>query len=437
MASRDKRASVASTLLYCLGDRRTAFLGRALLSARADDCRFAACVVHADVAEMYRNRQLWLTIASVAFRSGSRVAQSLAMAAATDVMEDRVRGSLWALFAGDALSSPTHWYYGGKRQIIKDYGGLLEDYKKPTVEMTGSIMAKSNTDGAGRGSYNPNKETIIGDVINHGKKAYWSPQKSYHYHATLEAGENTLEAQLARVLMRSITETGGSFSAEHFRKAYITFMTTPGSHNDAYASTCHRMFFANLVHNKLDPEECPDNDEHNVDTIDGLVLPTITALAEAYVAPDDTRKSREIVRRRAADTVRVTRNSRALEVAASTLSDSIFDAVRSAKLNKSSVTFFMSDDPMVSCYLSESLPSTLYMTSKYQGRVWDGLLANANVGGENVHRGAVLGAILGALDGATKLPTRLIDGLHAKEELSLEIDAFLNALQVRKSACAS
>lgn len=389
---------------------------------------------------MHRNTQLQLTIASVAaiaLRSGSRVGQSLAMASSTDVMEDRVRGSLWALFAGDALSAPTHWYYGGKRQIIKDYGGLLETYKKPVLEMAGSIMAKSNTDGAGRGLYNPSKETIIGDVINHGKKAYWSPSKSYHYHATLEAGENTLEAQLARVLMRSITETGGNFSAEHFRKAYISFMMTPGSHNDAYASTCHRMFFANLVHKRLDADQCPDNDEHNVDTIDGLVLPTITALAEAYVAPDDSKQSREIVRRRAAETVRVTRNSRALEVAASTLSDAIFDAVLSGTLLKCPVTYFMQDDPMVSCYLSESLPSTLYMTSKYQGRVWDGLLANANVGGENVHRGAVLGAILGALDGATKLPTRLIDGLHAKEALSLEIDAFLSALQARKSVCAS
>ena len=46
--------------------------------------------------------------------------------------------------------------------------------------------------------------TIIGDVINHGKLPYWDPKKSIHYHATLQAGENTLEAQLARVLMKTI-----------------------------------------------------------------------------------------------------------------------------------------------------------------------------------------------------------------------------------------
>jgi hypothetical protein len=41
-----------------------------------------------------------------------------------------------------------------------------------------------------------------------GKLKYWAPGKDYHYHCTLAAGENTLEAQLVRVLMKSITATG-------------------------------------------------------------------------------------------------------------------------------------------------------------------------------------------------------------------------------------
>lgn len=59
------------------------------------------------------------------------------------------------------------------------------------------------------------------------------------------------------------------FSADAFREQYIKFMTTPGSHNDVYASTSHRMFFANWK-SGIDPKECPDNDGHNVDTIDAL-----------------------------------------------------------------------------------------------------------------------------------------------------------------------
>ena len=35
------------------------------------------------------------------------------------------------------------------------------------------------------------------------------------------------------------------------------------------------------VFKKLPPAECPDNDRHNVDTIDGLVLPSVAALAAA------------------------------------------------------------------------------------------------------------------------------------------------------------
>jgi len=79
--------------------------------------------------------------------------------------------------------------------------------------------------------------------------------------------------------MKSIVANKGVFDADYFRDAYITFLTTPGTHNDTYASTCHRMFFSNLVHEKREPKDCPDDDGHNVEAIDGLVLPTIVALA--------------------------------------------------------------------------------------------------------------------------------------------------------------
>jgi ADP-ribosyl-[dinitrogen reductase] hydrolase len=105
--------------------------------------------------------------------------------------------------------------------------------------------------------------------VNAGKKKYWVRGGNYHYHLGLEAGENTLEAQLCRVLMRSIltcsregslAETAAAsstatastpvFSVTHFREQYMHFLQTPGSHNDTYASTAHRMFFANLVQGK-------------------------------------------------------------------------------------------------------------------------------------------------------------------------------------------
>jgi hypothetical protein len=189
----------------------------------------------------------------------------------TALKESRLRAALWSFFAGDALAMPSHWYYGGPAQINRDYGSVgIQGYTAPVYYLAGSILNKSNLSGGGRsnGSGNGNGSTpprratsangsptpllplpllppsIIGYVINHGKQDLWSPAESIHYHATLHQGETTLEVQLARVLMRSIVATAGVLDVDHFRSAYVTFMTTPGSHDDTYASTCHRMFFA-------------------------------------------------------------------------------------------------------------------------------------------------------------------------------------------------
>ena len=81
--------------------------------------------------------------------------------------------------------------------------------------------------------------------------------------------------------MNSIVKSSGVFDKKEFVSDYIKFMTTPDSHNDTYAGTCHRMFFSNLVEKNLDPIKCPDNDGHNVDAIDALMtVPIITA---AYI----------------------------------------------------------------------------------------------------------------------------------------------------------
>lgn len=75
------------------------------------------------------------------------------------------------------------------------------------------------------------------------------------------------------------------------------------------------------------------------------------------------------------------------------------------------------------------------MLMKYSSNnIWTALIANANNGGENVHRGALLGAGLGALSTFEALPPQMIDGLLDKSELGNEIDDFVNALLKRKSS---
>lgn len=379
-------------------------------------------------------------------------------------LERRLKGALWGFFAGDALASPTHWFYGGRRQVVAEYGHAIEDYTKPNEHLGGSILNKSDPNGGGRskfGSSSSKKQkqvSIIGDVINHGKLPYWAPNQSYHYHATLQKGETTLEASLARVLMKSIVATGGTFDASHFRAAYVEFLQTPGSHNDTYASTCHRMFFANLIFGKLPPEDCPDNDAHNVDTMDGLVLPTIVALAgvgkgNSNGNSNDSSSSTKTAAASAA-CAGVTRKSGVLEEFAGQWSRVVLGAFGDDACFNDALEGFAKEtirrapnprvneaSTMSACYLGSSLPGLIDMVAKYSHapnesrnsggnsgeRVWEALLANANVGGENVHRGSVMGAVLGARSSDVPLP-KLVDGLYATEELEREIEAFVRAV---------
>jgi ADP-ribosylglycohydrolase len=70
------------------------------------------------------------------------------------------------------------------------------------------------------------------------------------------------------------------------------------------------------------------------------------------------------------------------------------------------------------------------MLAKYvrTNKPWDALLANANVGGENVHRGSVMGAIFGARASDSNLPSQLKEGLYHYQDIAQEIDDFVGAV---------
>ena len=70
---------------------------------------------------------------------------------------------------------------------------------------------------------------------------------------------------------------------------------------------------------------------------------------------------------------------------------------------------------------------------KTKDKVWEALLANANSGGENVHRGALLGALLGANAGYEQLPTKMVTGLYDKDKIKVEIDEFVEAVMQSSS----
>jgi hypothetical protein len=65
---------------------------------------------------------------------------------------------------------------------------------------------------------------------------------------------------------------------------------------------------------------------------------------------------------------------------------------------------------------------------RYHEQPEEALVANANCGGENCHKGAMLGAVLGAARGIDAFPQRWIDGLREREAIGKEIDAFMDVL---------
>jgi ADP-ribosylglycohydrolase len=93
-------------------------------------------------------------------------------------------------------------------------------------------------------------------VINHGKHQFWG-KPGVHYHQGMVAGENTLNAVCARVVLRGITDNQGTYSKAKFLEDYVKFMTTPGTHNDTYAESFHRDFFKNWAAG-VPPEKCAE-----------------------------------------------------------------------------------------------------------------------------------------------------------------------------------
>ena len=386
------------------------------------------------------------------------------------VIRDRAAAALWGLFMGDALASPVHWYYDRSRIGI-DYGSLTR-YEAPKLHLPGSILNLSSTSSGGRGS---DSGSIIGDVINHGKRQYWLRGGNYHYHCTLQRGENTLEAQLARLLLRHVaSRPERCYERASHLELFRDFMTTPGSHNDTYASTYLRMFFANVVRG-LPLAECADNDGHNVDAIDALtclgpvvvtslqrdvdtraVIDAPASTAEWHAVETSVEQYLRALRRSdqlpfygslyASMLYRLLRRASAPEAAAAAAAaasgggdhDANADAAHALRqqcleaatqlgfdLQKAVARQYHSEDPMCACYMSSAFPAMLVFAYKYADSPEACLLASANAGGENVARGSALGSLLGAAYGKRGFSQWMYDGLLDREAIEAEIEAAL------------
>ncbi|MFO7459981.1 MAG: ADP-ribosylglycohydrolase family protein [Desulfatiglandales bacterium] len=329
--------------------------------------------------------------------------------------ESRCRGALYGLFIGDALAMPVHWYYD-TLALQRDYGRVI-DYVAPKNPHPDSILWRS--------SYQPLNEK--GDIL-HDQSQYWG-KRGIHYHQFLQAGENTLNLKLCALLVESLNANKG-YSADDYLKRYIAFMTTPGSHRDTYVEEYHRHFFTNYAAGK-NPRQCGVMEKH----IGGLVglVPIVVFCG------DSPARAREA----ALEHLSLTHLGQKMALAAEVLVHLLLEVLSGNPLrevllqqirNQSNPLYGFPylqwlDDPddavvgrrlSTACYVEDSVPSVLYFALKYHNRPKQGLVANTNLGGDNVHRGAVLGALLGAENGLEAFPARWVKGLrHTPPDLDL------------------
>jgi ADP-ribosyl-[dinitrogen reductase] hydrolase len=301
-------------------------------------------------------------------------------------------GNLFAGYEGslaaDALAMPVHWYYD--REALRQDYGTVDHFMAPQPVHPGSILWRS--------SYVPLNER--GDILRE-QAEFWG-KREIHYHQFLSAGENTLNFKLATELYTMVREKGG-YDPDAWLDRYISRMLQPRWHRDTYLEEYHRAFFTRYSQGKK-PRKCGISDDH----IGGLA--TVPALIAALEGT-----SPEKIRRIVKEHVGLTHAHANVLRAADTLvrlllaladGEPLREAIRREagdwiSGNKAESWREQPDTRIIgqrfspACYIAEAMPAALYLSWKYHDDFQAGITANAMVGGDNCHRGAVVGSLLG------------------------------------------
>lgn len=401
----------------------------------------------------------------------------------------RIRNALWGLFAGDALAMPAHWFYS-LENLRETFGGGLTGYEAAPHPHPESFMVGM--------SFHPDVDAAqrLGrsfDILHEHRRFYETSYSSleietgeretehgnatprledrYHYHHGLGVGENTVGAELARVLMRSVIRRG-HYDEDAFLEDFVRFLTTPGGRKDPYTEIYLRAWFENYSRG-LPPQACAERQRRiwSIGSHGGMIRPLVLSL----LAPTDyqglgfalehqalTHRSENVAAalgvtvpllqdliagRPIADAAPL--HSQSLRIPKIT-GDQMFQLYRESRgpgnipdRQMWELHVDLSDDPFhldqwaaelspeevvlrrlgTACYPEHGLPLVLYLAAHHGYEPKASLLANANAGGDNVHRGAVLGLLVGA--GVSEFPRELIDGLADSDAIGQEIDAFV------------
>ena len=132
----------------------------------------------------------------------------------------RAKAALKIAFIGDALAMPVHWYYN-PADIYKAFPLGVEQFEDAPSFHPSSIMSLHSTQHGGRANKaSANQKEIVGDVILKGKRQYWG-KNNIHYHHGMKAGENTLNANCARIVLSRALK---GYNENEFLTQYISFM---------------------------------------------------------------------------------------------------------------------------------------------------------------------------------------------------------------------
>lgn len=334
---------------------------------------------------------------------------------------DPAAGGLLGALVADAVAMPVHWYYD-QAALDHDYPDLAaraageSPYLAPKNPHAGSILWRSQWTPPGP------KFDILRD-----QAAYWG-KRGVHYHQFLAAGENTLNFRLAAELF-DMVRRDRAYDPEKWLDRYVRLMLEPGWHRDTYVEEYHRHFFTNLAAGRK-PINCGVRDVH----IGGLV--PVSALVAAlgprhhdlreivrlhvgltHKDPDVLAAADALVKILAAALPRPESAGRSAEDGAAAVREAILehgrDWISAAKL---SAWKKLSDRQLVggtlssACYIDEAFPAALALAYRHAGDFTAGVVANARCGGDNCHRGAVVGSLLAAAGG---IPDRFLSSLHA------------------------
>ena len=310
----------------------------------------------------------------------------------------------------DAVSMPVHWYYNA-RAIDQDYADF-DHYMAPKNPHPDSILWRSKYEPIGE------KDDILREQSKH-----WG-KRGVHYHQFLTAGENTLNLKLACELYRTIIKNG-EYNPDTWLERYAEVMLTPDWHEDTYAEEYHRAFFSNYARGKK-LSNCGIEDIH----IGGLSL--VPALLAGMEAVDQTEKVHLLESTHTL--VQHTHNHPHTLAAARNLTNILIALDKQNDIRNTLQELSLSEVPLKSikkweqlsdrkvvgdtlstaCYLPESFTASLYFAWKYFDDFSLAVLANAKVGGDNCHRGVVVGSIVAMQTG---IPDKWLRDLKCMDEL--------------------